>query len=1287
MSFVVNAVKSVGKAVGGAVSGVVKAIGSVVSGVVSAVGSIVSSVINFVLSPFLGMFGMPDVPTGDPSAGTTGVLVQRSGTAQQIPVVYGYRKVGGIVTFAETGADNNKYFWVAYVLSEGACEGLKELWINDIQVPASDIPKLNAGQIVTISDANNRLKGVTTLQFWAGSLFNNPSSTGVGSTNKAGIFAGAPSWTTDMNYNGLCTVFARYEWKQATTQAESDNNPFGGGIPDLKACLLGRKVASLISGTPESYNYYAFGGGYTERYSTNPAEIILDYLRNPYYGKGLYNDDIDWDSFRTAAAKCNQEVEYVTGVKGPILTMNKVVQTNQTIFNNVKGLLQNFRAYLPYSAGKYKLKIEDAGNPIDILSGSAFIAAQFDKDNIQGDITYTGIDRASKYSHVVVTYVDPDKQWTEQTVTWPEAQTERDGYTTIDGGRENKGSFTFDGITNYAIAKDMARLIFGKNREQDAISLTVSSQAFELEPGDNIYINANLLKFGTNPNAGAIPWRIISIKLNNDYTFSLGCVRNPDNIYPHVRKGEIDYKFAAFIPKGATRYYPPEPTGIPVGLRGPSNAPRDSGTTANQQSNGAATNPTASAGGGVGGPSSPANSSGNINTTPTPAANQQPLNQTIKITKSSYSIQNGSIYATLEFYQPTDPMYDSVSIYYKRMVASETVWNQVDVTIKPGSDRLIQIKIGPLLKEQYRVRSRVKYVTGDYSTQAGDAYINPTDAAGSFEDPVDYAETVTSGWTLLTGAKVNAADATIATVTAFTNLSAGIPTTPRSLNFSIKQDIDKYGQNTFVNGISVYYKASTATYWKQYDKALDNTYVAGQTTVTFTLTGLGVPSYPNTPTAQRYDFVIRYQYNDNKGSIYQYRIMNVPVENNGIGYNYNAFLQVIPVGTESVGAYSLITEANAPPGSVADARNITIGLKSAETFNQGTNNIRFFFNPPDVANQPNWYGVRVYYRQVQPGANPAFSTKDFTPANRATTGEWSFGLTGIDYTVPYQYVIVPIVEYSGRIEATNCWSGQGQVHQKTTAPDYPSNNDWLPLFNMKSVKTTDAVASLSTGFPITNPVPSVLAWKRINLANSAKLYKDWYYQLRVQCPTAAAGFQELHIYRRANNQVLNAQASGTALYYGIGRWEKVTVTTSTHSFDANGVTTINLRGCVDVTEFDRYYEKLASSPTLVDNFYSTKKPINETNSPEEFILVLKVSGTVSIYGMLLPYIQTTSTVSNIDGLALKNPETVTLANYNTFTAGYQRNLTDFRTPVAITDLYAFNNLVQQSNAPTTLTSV
>lgn len=1258
------------KAVGNAVSGVVKAVTGVVSGVVGAIGKVVSGVLNFVITPFLGLFGLgaPSLPEVSSPDNIKGVLVQKSGSDSPIPIVYGYRKIAGTVVFAETGADSNKYLWVAYALCEGLVEGLREVWIDNVQIPAVNMDILNKGGVITVSGKNTdsktgstsdcKFNKFTQLQFYTGSYYTDPATTEVGTRVGAGIFAGSPSWTTNMNYNGVAVLFARYEWPTDTT-----NNPFSGNIPQVQVCMLGRRVAGLTSGSPESYEYGV--GNYSEAYSYNPAEILLDYLRNPRYGKGLKNAEIDWPSFKRVAAKCNQQVEYVAGVRGPIHQLNIVVPTSNTIFNNTKEILSNFRSYLPYVNGKYKLVIEDAGNPTDIMSGTALIAATFNKDNIQGDITYTGIERSSKYNAVKYNYCDPDKNWAVESIFWPESYEERVAYQAIDGGRENVFEATLGGVTNYSMVKDLARLTFNKSRYQDSLSLTVSSQGFDLEPGDNVYIDANILKFGTDPEADAIPWRIISIKLNNDYTFDLGLVRNEDRLYPRTRVGEIDYQIALYVPQGATRFYPAEPVGIPIGLNPPSSAPRSTLTPTNPIILPPATVPSV--------PTVPPRNSGFVN----------PLNDTISITKI---IGNGlptQANAVLTWIQPKNTSYSGVTLYWKRNTSVETVYSKLQVNDKPGTDLEISAQIGPLIAGQsYKVIALVMYQTGEISTLTSEITFQATAQGSALGISNSTGLGTSPGWSLPTTPIANAADATFSSLVAVTRPDAG---SPRSLAVTFKQDINTYGSNRYVKAIRVYFKPSVDQFWKEQVYQLTGDYVPGGSEPTFNITGLGNKTQPTIPTdaQQRYDFIFRFEYTDNKPSLFQWRVMNARTEYSGTAFTaFNSFAtspnvsNVTVVGTESTNAYVPSLASSQPVGTLLnDFRNITIGLYRAQTSGQGAGGLRFFYNPPATVNQPYWYGVRVYFRRIVVGQNPGFSRVDSMPGYRSSSNEWSVPIAGLDYTQSYQYVIVPMVDYQGaRVEGSNCWMGQGQVNADFFGKNYPSDNNFFSRLGFREMPTADALLKIRSTFALTNPVVNFVngtttpGFRRVQVVAGSTASSGYYYDVQLIPP--AVGLLEVIIYRRSCG--MRTGATNVAAYFPDGRWEKIVLTPTSAGVirhgDGSGRWQFNLRAPTSGLEFDPAFGIVPGATLLANTGFA---PTLETNPAATFqyFFVLKTgtgSGTISTDGVVVQINNALSRIETYDVFSTWNPEVFPLENFNDYEAGYQRNISEARNATDIT---------------------
>lgn len=1270
----------VGGVVGFFVGGPVGAVVGAGLGATKAGEKIVNAVVDFVVQPFMGLLGgAPEI--GNETERQQGVLVtRRAGGATSVPVVYGLRKVGGLITFAETGPATstpaNKYLWVIYVLSEGAVEGLYELYIDDNQLPGSAIGQLNAGQVVNITEG--KYNGRVSMQFYKGVYHSTPSNSQVGNIIKGNLFAECPSYKNTMIYNGLATLFVRYEWKEVKTQADADANPFSGSIPEIGAVLLGRKVASLVTTTSEGIEYGA--AGYSERYSTNPAEILLDYLRNPRYGKGMKNSEIDWASFRTAAAKCNTEVTYTTtNIKGPIMTCNYVLDTDYTIFQNVKILLQGFRAYMPYVQGRYKLKIEDAGNETDILSGSATIVAEclgsaqvFDAsllDNayeIMGDVVYTGIDRSSKYNQVVVTYVDPrlEYKWSNQQVVFPETEAERQTFITADGGRENKLEITMPTVTNYAMAKDFARILFNKSRYAETATLRVSSQAFELEPGDNIRIQNRILNFGD------VPWRVIGIQHNSDYTFDLACVRNPDFIYPYTRVGEPDRVLPIFVPKGATVFYPKEVDRPDLSL-----VPPTSATSGGGGFNPGGTNPTDPDGGGVGGPGGTNNTLGQNDTPPT-APKPLPLDNVIDVTNVTYLDKNGLNYVRLTYKQPNHAMFAGVSFYWRINGSRGSFQNYEDTQI-PGIGNSIFTEIGPLatvaslqdFANEYVIFARVKYSTGEVSTRFVSFTLNPVTKSSAGGNVTEAVSLTATSWPTIVIADNTRRDNKIDVIEGL------IPslTTPRSLNITLAQDIRTQDINYDVDGVNIYYKNSTETYWSVSKVKFAAPYAPGNKT-TFSFPGnIGVPGGPAT-----YSFIFRLTYKDGTESSNQF-VINCFVENATFSYPVNPFygigiapLASPPTGHMAASRFEVITTDMAPPGAVAQPKDTKIGINGVYLLSS-TAQWQFVLEAP---NNTFYRGVRFTTRPLTVGSTT--STRTFLGAEAQpnpqglTNGPLNLGLK-FDGT-PYEVVITPQV-VDGNTTAINANSsliGSGYLTNDRTDPLYPQNsmNNWVSNFRFEQMDTQKALQQLSTAISASGVV-SVTSCKsyRLTVPNQNQIKE--YIELQFDS-TGIANYQDLYIYRRTFARNDGTTNSTFANYTGVGRWERVIVTGS-------GAQTVNLRFATHFEEFNLYFERNRTTfgTQLITNWANSFVPptliaVNDgTSGIQQLLLVARTSAGLSSRGLLITG-QTRSATSSITDWLINaqgytvRPLEITYASYPNiqdadFIAGYGRRISEART--------------------------
>ena len=1279
---------------------------------------IVNTVLDFVTQPF--MPNMPDVGGGNEADRQQGVLIQRTGSTINIPIVYGYRKTGGAVTFAETGSANNKYLYVAYVFSEGLVEGLREVFIDDWLLPVDQVGQLNAGQLVTVNA--DRYKDRVQLRWFPGVYYTNPRTSTVGSTVKSDIFSESPSFTSDMNYNGLAVLFARYEWKDIKTQADSDNNPFSGNVPEVQVAMLGKRVASLLTDITETVNY----DQNAVRYSTNPAECLLDYLRNPRYGKGLINTDIDYTTFKASARKCNQTVTYVaSGIQGPILTMNIVVDTAATLMSNTKTLLQNFRAYMPYVQGKYKLRIEDAGNESDILSGSATIVQTFTKDDIVSDITFNSIERSAKYNVVSVTYVDPDQKFSNQTVVYPETEAERQTYIDLDGGRENKYDVTYGGITNYAIAKDFARLVFNKQRRQESCIFTATSKALELEPGDCIRIQSNILNFGTDP------WRIVSFKVNNDMTVDLGCVRNPDDIYPYVRVGEEDFVLPTYIPKGSIIYFPSSDNRIPLGLVPPTFAvfPPSTEIITPLPTNPTPTNPEAPGGGGVGGGAPNGETAGPVTVTPTvpvPPVNVVPtpppptpaFSAVLKLKNSRAVAQSsGGFYYYLTFTQPTDAVYSYAILWYRENIYAP--WVEIKNETRPGSGGDIPFTIGPRPAGNYEFYVRAFAANGDGSTFVSQGNISvPPNAAEQNQNLTGIAGANIAGpftgWTLPASQVPASAryDDDVDLLEIRPKLVAGAIQNPRRMSVTINQITNTVSRvtNYNIDGVRIYYKYSADTYYSFEDfkfETLSPSYYPGKS-VTFDLAGdFGLAGTTN---IQNYDFIVRLIYKDGKSALKQLGSARGPVEQ-FIGSN-----NFISVGTGAAAA-ARVSSLDIPIGSTipttdqdpnktyASGADLLPNIFSIKA-NPSTSTITWQFNYP-TTNVTKFRGYKLRFREVIPGSQAAFTTVDIGAVPDASSGRIIYTLNSSQYQHGKTYEWAVTSQYSNAGVVTDCTNTLYTKGYLIPFGDYTDNH--YDRFGFATILTTVALGNLVTAFAAV-PVIVAKSWTKIQPrlevitgdgitentlyanAGSADIYKtgnnyyiNRYYKLRFSAPSS--GYNQLVIYRRVYDTVGAQRSTATqqARYFGLGAWEKTVITLPTA--DADGFRTVHVRGPIDPNLFSRNYEVVAGE-TLFQTYYGSSgsypgggggqvidifpyygagntDPNSTSGRWVEYLFVLANSGTEQTKALRLrdfyAFTRGSSYKTEVEGFGVSNVtnnQIVNTTDYNTFTNGYKRNINE-----------------------------
>ena len=545
--------------------GAAKIIKKIISIPIKIVQSVVKLATN-VVSGFMGSFGMSfDAPSYDSGSGfeaeQQGIKVNKQSNVAGIPVVYGQRKVGGTRVFVGSEGEKNKHLYVIMAVAEGEIEGFTGLWINDERQNLTGFSADGAKHTLKKKNYYGDQSSFfidhsrATFQFFTGTETQTASS--------LLLDDGVDGWTRDHRLQGVAYVAAKYEWVKAefkTGTAEDAGeqtlyNPWQG-IPTIQVEIKGKKV--LPAGTDPAQPYGSAGFVDTSNvthtstyeatrgsfvYSTNPADCLLDYLRNTRYGKGLNDNRISFDKFYTSARLCNTPKDYGGSLgSADHFACSVVINTEESIFNNTKKLLQTCRGFLPYVNGKYELKIETQDSSPETLF-------EITDDAIIGQISVNSPDKNALYNEARVTFPNKQKDYEPDVAVYSaDGENSTPNYLATDGEKLmiQIGS---SGIIEKERAVHYAKYLVDRSRQQMQVSLRITSEGQNLVAGELVTIthaykstltgvDLDDYMFKAPTNAEYITytkpkkiWRITTTRLNYDGTVDLTLIEHQNNIY------------------------------------------------------------------------------------------------------------------------------------------------------------------------------------------------------------------------------------------------------------------------------------------------------------------------------------------------------------------------------------------------------------------------------------------------------------------------------------------------------------------------------------------------------------------------------------------------------------------------------------------------------------------------------------------------------------------------------------------------------------------------------------
>jgi hypothetical protein len=477
------------------------------------VTTIIVSAISYIIAP------KPKAPRFSSQDEAKGTLVNKDSNNNPIPVVYGKRQVGLTRVFVESSGTDNQYLYVAGVLCEGGGAGITaidEVYVDD--------------KLVTFDGAltNGTLRGVSSgdTNFYKGgeSLISIQGFFGLDNQSASSLLDETTSWTSDHKLSGLAYVALRFKWNQDAFS----------GLPEVRVTVRGKKIYDpRLDSTKGGSGSHRQDDPTTWAYSANSSLVLLDYLRNSRYGKGLPNDafETNYDSFKTSANTCDTQVTPYSGAVSNInlFETNAVIDSEKKVLENVRELLVPMRAIFNYTQGKYKVIIEGTGSSQLLLT----------KDNVVSEVKLQGESKSEKYNRVIGTFTNPEKDYQSDTVSYPPFDDSglavEDQHATMLSDDNNtllERSFDMLQVTSPYQAEEICENILKRSRNNLKAEVTVTSEALNLSIGDIVT--------ATYETAGFVnkPFRVMSLAINSDSTVNLGLEEHQDNFYTWESKGE-----------------------------------------------------------------------------------------------------------------------------------------------------------------------------------------------------------------------------------------------------------------------------------------------------------------------------------------------------------------------------------------------------------------------------------------------------------------------------------------------------------------------------------------------------------------------------------------------------------------------------------------------------------------------------------------------------------------------------------------------------------------------------
>lgn len=367
------------------------------------------------------LFGVPDEEEGREDPGRS-VTTTKRGTLEHIPVVYGTRRVGGKLNFKGVAGDDNEYLYYEFILSEGECESLVDIFLDE--------------ESYTLDKYN----GLVQFTFYPGTDSH---------AADPDLLANFADYVEDDRCLGLCKVVIRLQFDEKNLSRE----------PKFEFLINGKKILDVRDDSVA--------------FSNNPALCVYDYLINSRYGLGykISESNLVKQDFINAANLCETQIELYSGagVNTDYYQMHAVIDTGESVRKNVIEMINSFHAHLVPDGNNYRFFVESDDSAVLTLN----------HDNIiDSSVSIATSDVKDRFNEITIDFANESKEYLSDQII-----IQNNTLLTEDNDISSSKRIKNYHDTNQYRQTHFANIVLKKSRQGIAVGLTCSEEGFKVLPG------------------------------------------------------------------------------------------------------------------------------------------------------------------------------------------------------------------------------------------------------------------------------------------------------------------------------------------------------------------------------------------------------------------------------------------------------------------------------------------------------------------------------------------------------------------------------------------------------------------------------------------------------------------------------------------------------------------------------------------------------------------------------------------------------------------------------------